>query len=628
MIFAQYLISISLFSNLAIIFFQYGVLKTFNIKGRYLRYLISVSFLCLTFLFTEHLYLNIVSDFTFINVKNTSNISEPLFYKICGCWGNHEGSILLWCWLLNLYTFSILIFKKNFKNFVINEIVALQSSFLLFFIIFIFSSSNPFLRQSFINFKGSQLNPLLQDFSLAIHPPILYLGYLGFSLVFSLIFIHLKLIGKNTLFLKMLNLYLTLAWAFLTLGIFLGCWWAYYELGWGGWWFWDPVENISLFPWLVALILIHVKTLSLTNFLGRIYVYFFGLLSFIIVILGIFFVRSGFLTSVHTFAVDVQRGYFLGLFLIFIVILALFSILRLNSRGVAPCKKSFIFLKEHTHSIGALIFVVFLMCSFFIFILIGTFSPTLIKLFYNEVYVLGASFFNEISFSFIFITLFYFIFNVRGLKNYYFFILNFFALVFLVLFQTMFVQVEYIFYIYFLLLFFNLVVYNFFKYYSFSFFAHVLFIFFICAIFLSWFGFFEYFNLLTPGNSVYFLNYLFIFKGYNIINSFNYYTLFGNFLLVDWFQQILLGTSFPEKRFYFLENFSGVKANIMSNYFADIYTIIGDGNLISGWYVHLIYHPGMPLIWIIGVLFFFLLLLSFLNKFNRYSILGQNKILW
>ena len=267
-----------------------------------------LSFFCLAYSF-------IVSDFSLNVVVNNSNTQLPIIYKITGVWGNHEGSILLW--LLVMTFFGFLFSIQNIKNKDIKIKTLYVQNTLIFLIgLFIVLTSNPFERSFPPEIEGSDLNPLLQDPGLIIHPPLLYLGYVGFSIVYSISLAVLLFKIKKDDFVNVLRPWVFASWTFLTLGIGLGSWWAYYELGWGGFWFWDPVENASLLPWLTASALLHTILISSKRKLLLKWTLLLSIITFTLSLLGTFLVRSGVLISVHAFANDPSRGLFILLLLI------------------------------------------------------------------------------------------------------------------------------------------------------------------------------------------------------------------------------------------------------------------------------------------------------------------------
>ncbi len=269
-----------------------------------------VSYCCLVYCF-------VVSDFSLQITSQNSNSQLPLLYKITGVWGNHEGSILLW--LLVMTFFGFLFSKHNFKNSFLKTNTLIVHALLCFLISsFIFFTSNPFERIFPPSIEGKDLNPLLQDPGLAIHPPILYIGYVGCSVVYSLAIAFLFSKDSSKEFIKILKPWVFLSWSFLTLGIGLGSWWAYYELGWGGFWFWDPVENASLLPWLTSTALLHTIIVSERKKKLLSWSISLSIITFCLSLLGTFLVRSGVLTSVHAFANDPSRGVYILCLLVFI----------------------------------------------------------------------------------------------------------------------------------------------------------------------------------------------------------------------------------------------------------------------------------------------------------------------
>ena len=277
---------------------------------------IFTSFFCLIFSF-------ISSDFSLVSVYQNSHTAKPLFYKISGTWGNHEGSILLWLFVLSLFSFCFLIqSKKTNKKYRLLTIF-FQNIITLGFLIFIIKTSNPFAKLLPVPNEGLGLNPILQDPALAIHPPILYLGYVGSSIIFSSSLSAMILNFVSKTWAKSIKIWIFLSWIFLTLGIMLGSIWAYYELGWGGFWFWDPVENASLMPWLTLTALLHSIIVLEKRELFKSWNLILSIITFTLSMNGTFLVRSGILNSVHTFANDPQRGIYILSFLIFLSLIAL-----------------------------------------------------------------------------------------------------------------------------------------------------------------------------------------------------------------------------------------------------------------------------------------------------------------
>ena len=259
------------------------------------------------------------SDFSVVNVFENSHSLKPLIYKISGVWGNHEGSMLLWVLILALFGALVAIFGGNLPLTLKANVLAVQAWIAVAFILFILVTSNPFLRLVPAPAEGRDLNPLLQDPGLAIHPPLLYVGYVGLSISFSFAIAALIEGRIDAAWARWVRPWTLLAWIFLTLGIAMGSYWAYYTLGWGGWWFWDPVENASFMPWLVATALLHSAVVMEKRNALKIWTILLAILAFSLSLIGTFLVRSGVLTSVHAFATDPTRGVFiLALLVLFI----------------------------------------------------------------------------------------------------------------------------------------------------------------------------------------------------------------------------------------------------------------------------------------------------------------------
>ncbi len=274
--------------------------------------LTAVSFGCLTYAF----YTN---DFSVSYVAQHSNSKLPGMYRIAGVWGGHEGSLLLWLMMLSSWMLAVSIFSRQLPDAMVSRVLGILGLVAVGFLLFMLITSNPFLRLSDIPADGHDLNPLLQDPGLVFHPPMLYMGYVGFAVPFAFAIAALLNGRLDAAWARWSRPWATAAWIFLTLGIALGSWWAYYELGWGGWWFWDPVENASFLPWLVGTALIHSLAVTEKRGLFRNWTIVLAITAFSMSLLGTFLVRSGVLTSVHAFATDPKRGVFILLFLSVVV---------------------------------------------------------------------------------------------------------------------------------------------------------------------------------------------------------------------------------------------------------------------------------------------------------------------
>ena len=277
-------------------------------------------FVVLTFSFGALFYLFAVNDFSVQYVVNNSNTTLPIYYRLSAVWGSHEGSLLLWIWLLSLWSAAVALFSKHLPQEATARVLGIMGIISIGFLLFMLFTSNPFNR-TFPEFPvdGKELNPLLQDVGLIFHPPLLYMGYVGFSVAFAFAIASLMTGKLDTAWARWSRPWTMAAWVFLTLGIVLGSWWAYYELGWGGWWFWDPVENASFMPWLAGTALLH--SLAVTEKRGsfKAWTVLLAISAFSLCLLGTFLVRSGILVSVHTFASDPTRGLYVLAYLIVVI---------------------------------------------------------------------------------------------------------------------------------------------------------------------------------------------------------------------------------------------------------------------------------------------------------------------
>ncbi|HLD77383.1 MAG TPA: heme lyase CcmF/NrfE family subunit [Rickettsiales bacterium] len=335
------------------------------------------------------IYSYIISDYSILNVYQNSHHLKPFIYKISGSWSNHEGSMLLLLTILSIYNFAFAFFNKSiFKN---NTIV-IQSLIISAITLFVAFASNPFETIFPAPNQGLGLNPLLQDIGLALHPPMLYIGYIGFFVTFALAISGLLQEKVNKDLGEQIQPWLFFSWAFLTLGVGLGSWWAYRELGWGGYWFFDPVENVSLMPWLASTALIHcVKILHRKNDF-KIWTILLAIITFILSLIGIFLVRSGLLTSVHSFAVDAKRGFFIIILITIIGGLAMFLFaLKIHKiKSPEPTQNKF-FTKINM----ILLNNYFLMIALFTIVL-GIFYPIFAQNFFATSISVGASYYNKI----------------------------------------------------------------------------------------------------------------------------------------------------------------------------------------------------------------------------------------
>jgi cytochrome c-type biogenesis protein CcmF len=331
----------------------------------------------------------VTSDMSVKLVAANSNSMKPLLYKFAGTWGNHEGSMLMWVTILGVAGAAVAIFEHRVSNRMLIATLAAQAAIALGFFAFLLFSSNPFERLPIPAADGQGLNPLLQDPGLAFHPPTLYLGYVGLSVAFSFAVGALVTREVNAAFARAMRPWVLGAWILLTLGITAGSYWAYYELGWGGWWFWDPVENASLMPWLAATALLHSVTVLATRDSLRAWTVMLAVVAFSMSMVGTFLVRSGILTSVHAFAVDPERGSFI------LALLAIYigGALALFALRVSTVKEGAQF--EAVSREGALVVNNLLLTAILGIVFVGTLYPLFVEAISGEKLSVGPPYFNS-----------------------------------------------------------------------------------------------------------------------------------------------------------------------------------------------------------------------------------------
>jgi cytochrome c-type biogenesis protein CcmF len=338
--------------------------------------------------FTALTMLHVISDFSVVNVFENSHSMKPLLYKITGVWGNHEGSMLLWVLILALFGGLVAAFGNNLPMSLRAHVLAVQGWIAAAFYLFILVTSNPFLRIASPPIEGRDLNPVLQDIGLAVHPPMLYLGYVGFSISFSFAVAALIEGRIDAAWARWVRPWTLMAWIFLTLGIAMGSYWAYYELGWGGWWFWDPVENASLMPWLAGTALLHSAVVMEKRNALKVWTILLSILTFSLSLLGTFLVRSGVLTSVHAFATDPARG----VFILLILCLFIGGSLSLYALRASTLKQGGLFAPISRE--GALVLNNLFLTSACATVFIGTLYPLALEVLTGDKISVGAPFFN------------------------------------------------------------------------------------------------------------------------------------------------------------------------------------------------------------------------------------------
>ena len=348
----------------------------------------STQFLLVAFAFLALTYTFITSDFSVAIVAKYSHSAKPLLYKISGVWGNHEGSMLLWVFILAIYGQLLVLLGKDLPHGLRARILGVQGCLSTGFLLFVLFTSNPFLRLDPAPMNGQGLNPLLQDPGLAFHPPFLYLGYVGFSMAFSFAVAALLEGRVDAAWARWVRPWTLAAWTSLTLGIAMGSWWAYYELGWGGWWFWDPVENASFMPWLAGTALLHSAIVTEKRGALKSWTVLLAIIAFSLSLLGTFLVRSGVLTSVHAFATDPTRG----IFILLLLIVAIGGSLALYAWRAPTLKADGLFAPISRE--GALVLNNLLLATACFTVLVGTLYPLLLDVVGGAKVSVGPPFFE------------------------------------------------------------------------------------------------------------------------------------------------------------------------------------------------------------------------------------------
>ena len=571
------------------------------------------------------MFSHIVSDFSVLNVFQNSHTTKPLLYKIAGVWGNHEGSMLLWILILTIFNYFI--FKLyNRKNFIfVSKILETQAFITIGFVLFTILTSNPFERMAFPQLNGLGFNPILQDPALAIHPPLLYIGYVGFSAAFSISVATLSLSNSEKIpWHNYMKPFVVAAWTFLTIGIALGSVWAYYELGWGGWWFWDPVENASFMPWLLGTALLHsLITVEKKKSLQS-WVLLLAILSFLLSVVGTFLVRSGILTSVHTFALDPSRGIYI---LAFTVILAGYSLtlFGLKSKKYLSGNYFSFFSKEGSILVNNILMVV--VCSS---VLLGTIYPLLVEAFTNDKISVGEPYYNTTVIPIMIPAIL-----IMGIgpvlswgkedksktfkKIFPSILLTLIITIFIFLFYQSYSLIGIIGIVLAFWIISNNVIILFQKKENLSngrIFAHLGVGLLILGITGSSVWQEEKIIQMKINNETSIKEYNIVFKEINEIKGPNYLALQANFFVYDENKNIITKLQ-PENRFYPITNNFTSEASIHTNLFRDLYMVLGEGNLNDGWIVRIYYNPLVIWIWIGALTIFLGGLISINNNLKK-----------
>jgi cytochrome c-type biogenesis protein CcmF len=610
-----YLGNFALWLSLCFAVFQFinSSIKNNNSILQFNKIAVNGLLFCSLVSFFSLMYSHVVSDFSLINVFQNSHTTKPLLYKISGVWGNHEGSMLLWILVLTIFNFFIFKLYNQTNSKFVSKVLETQALITVGFVLFTILTSNPFERMDVVQTNGLGFNPILQDPALAIHPPLLYIGYVGFSAAFSMSIATLSLGNNEKIpWYSYMKPFVIAAWTFLTIGIALGSVWAYYELGWGGWWFWDPVENASFMPWLLGTALLHsLITVEKKKSLQS-WVLLLSILAFLLSVVGTFLVRSGILTSIHTFALDPSRGIYI---LAFTAILGGYSLILFGLKSKKHFNNSYFsfFSKEGSILVNNILMVV--VCAS---VFLGTIYPLLVEAFTNNKISVGEPYYNTTVVPIMIPAIL-----VMGIgpmlswgredkskifkKIFPSILLTAIITIFIFLFyQTYsFIGIVGILLAFWIIS--NSVIILFRKKENLSngmIIAHLGVGLLILGITGSSVWQEEKITQMKIGNETNIQEYNIILKEINEIKGPNYLALQGNFFVYDKNKNIIAKLK-PENRFYPIRNNFTTEASIHTNLLRDLYIVLGEGNLNDGWVVRIYYNPLVIWIWI-GALTIFL----------------------
>ena len=625
---------VPLFGNFALwlsLFFaisQFFISKNNNLK----LIKISVNGLLISSLISFFLlmYSHIVSDFSLLNVFQNSHTTKPMLYKISGMWGNHEGSMLLWILVLTIFNYFIFKFynKSNYKF--VSKILETQAFITIGFVLFTIITSNPFEKIIPTPENGLGFNPILQDPALAIHPPLLYIGYVGLSAAFSTGVAALKLSDNEKIpWHSYMKPFVITAWTFLTMGIALGSIWAYYELGWGGWWFWDPVENASFMPWLLATALLHSLIIVERKKSLQTWALLLSILAFLLSVIGTFLVRSGILTSVHTFALDPSRGIYI---LLFTAVLGIYALMLFWKKSQKYSDNNYFafFSKEGSILVNNVLMVV--VCAT---VFLGTIYPLLIEALTANKISVGEPFYNSTVIPMMMPAIL-----VMGIGP----LLSWTKEDKLKIFKKIFPSIL-------LTGIMTVLIFLFYQSYSAIGIMGIILAFWIISnnllmifkknrnysagMIVSHLGV-GLLILGITGSSVWqtekiirmkiedqtkIEKYTIVFEKIDEIKGANYLALQGNFLVYDEEKNIITKLK-PQNRFYPITNNFTTEASIHTNLLRDLYVVFGEGNLKDGWIVKFYYNPLVIWIWIGALIIFFGGIISIKINLNKLRILN------
>tara|TARA_B100001245_G_scaffold232484_1_gene214682 strand:- start:675 stop:2546 length:1872 start_codon:yes stop_codon:yes gene_type:complete len=600
--------------------FQFTFLNkrtTKNLDSRIFS-LISVQFLMVIISFFSLIYAFIISDFSNETVYNNSHTTKPLFYKISGTWGNHEGSLLLWLLVLIIFLFIFFIHSKKLSNKYRLLTVLFQEIIILGFLLFILFTSNPFSNLFPIPKEGNGLNPILQDPALAIHPPILYLGYVGTSIIFSSSLAALITGLINKVWASHIKKWVVISWIFLSIGIMLGSIWAYYELGWGGFWFWDPVENVSLMPWFCLTALLHTIIVLEKKNIFHSWAIILSITTFSLSMSGTFLVRSGILNSIHTFANDPSRGVFILCFLFFLIFLAIFIFFIYQKNISKNLYKPYLVSKETSILINNLFMMFFLSV-----VLVGTVYPIFLEVVNNSKISVGPPFYQKLITPFLIPFLFFMAVgpNIKWIKDR-ISKTNIQQLIFFIIFillSCLFLKKNGVSYLFVLPLIgsgfflFFITIKDFFSKSSHlsQKLAHFGFSLFMLSVLFNGILAKEYSSNMKVGDERVFMNKIIKFENLKVVQGHNYQSLIGEFKIID--QKNVLNFK-PQIRVYDQPKTITSEADILTTIYSDNFLVFNV--LKNDGYYNVRYQnkPFMIWIWLSVVLMSFGGILSFIKK--------------
>jgi len=618
----NFLLTLSLIFSIA----QFFVAQKKN-KLKFIALSVNGLLICSFLSFALLIYSHIVSDFNVLNVFQNSHTTKPFIYKVSGVWGNHEGSLLLWILVLTIFNYFIFKLYNNNSIF-ISKTLEMQALVTAGFILFTLLTSNPFQKVISEQSDGLGFNPILQDPALAIHPPLLYIGYVGFSAAFSMGVATLSLENSQKIpWYIYMKPFVLAAWTFLTIGIALGALWAYYELGWGGWWFWDPVENASFMPWLIGTALLHSLIIVEKRKSLKAWVLLLSILAFLLSVIGTFLVRSGILTSVHTFALDPSRGIYI---LAFTAVLGGYSLILFGRESKKYFDTNYfsLFSKEGSILINNVLMVV--VCAT---VFLGTIYPLVIEAFTNKKISVGEPYFNSTTIPIIIPAIL--VMGVGPLlawnkdeklkifKKIFPSILL--TLVMTILIFSIYQSFSYIGLVGIILAFWiisNNIILLIKKSRNFSMgmlIAHLGIGLLILGITGSSNWQEEKITRLKINTSTQINKYNITFKEINEVKGPNYLAIKANFIVYDKNKNFITNLE-PENRYYPISNIFTTEASIHTNLSRDLYIVLGEGNLNDGWVIKIYHNPLVIWIWIGSLIMFFGGVVSINNNLKKIKI--------